>query len=165
MATNNGFIKPASFSRTHQRAQFTGLNQASERRRGDIVRANNLRAATHVVSGQQEILGSGETLLRVSFPVRFTQMPFFVSSGSLAYGSELVDDNYPVVSGVVAYWDVVEPDARRRWFRGADIAVTASGPESQRLVFSWQFTGMAIANPSGGESSVPARGEQGRVLS
>jgi hypothetical protein len=122
------------------------------------------------VSGFREILGAGENLIDVAFPVNFIQIPMFVNGSSLAPGSELVDDNYPVVSAIVAHWYVDEPDlelygsSARQFFKGAQIALTATGPETQRILFSWQFTGMAISSPMAGQRKIPNTFETGRKL-
>lgn len=167
---NNAFIKTSSFSRQHNRAQFSRLNKGPERRRGDLVRGANLGATTHVITGTREIIGAGEDLFEVVFPVSFTAMPFFTSGASLAPGATLTADDYPVVSGIVAYWDVSEPDKEkfggvgRQYFKGAQIAVTFTGQQDLRIYFSWQFTGTAIANPRAGQPVVPSTFEQGRAV-
>ena len=168
----NSFIRPASgFGQRHRRASFSGLNAASERRRGDLVRAQNTEGTTHVIPGFRELLGAGESLVDVKFPVAFIQMPVFVYGAALAPGSELIDGSYPVVSAVVAYWDVSQPDKEsnnsvsRQYFTGAQVAVTTSGPETQRLIMNWQFSGLALTNPVGSQRTIPGTGETGRIIS
>jgi len=168
---NNLFLRDQSTSQRHRRAQFTGLNAATEKRRGDLVRSANIQATTHVASGTNEIIGSGEILLNLSFPVIFIQHPLFLYGSELGPGSELTAGNYPVLSAMVTYWDIDDPDlalygtSLRRHFKGVQIAVTSSGPENQRLYLHWQFTGLALSNPVGGRRGVPATGETSTVIS
>lgn len=170
MPENSNFVRPILASNRHNRSQFTGLNRASERRRGDFVRAADLRSTTHVVTGFKEIVGSGERLIDVGFPVSYIEMPMFVSGASLAPGSELVTGEYPSVNAIVAYWSIVQPDqelygtAQRTFFKGCQLALTATGPESQRIWFNWQFTGMAVANPITGPTAVPTSKQDGTPL-
>jgi hypothetical protein len=171
VVSGNNFVRrPSGNSPQHRRSQFLGLNGASERRRGDLVRDANIRSTTHVVSGFREIVGYGEVLIDVGFPVSFIQTPMFVNGTAMAAGSPLVEGSYPVVSAIVAYWDIREPDLEltgstaRKFYKGAQIALTATGVADQRLIFSWQFTGMAIANPLSGQRSVPNPYEQGRAV-
>lgn len=169
VSRDNLFVRVPGASQRHRRASFTSLNKASERRRGELVRNTNIRAAPHVIPGFKELLGAGEILIEVTFPVRFIQIPVFTYGASLAPGTQLVDGSYPVVSAVVAYWQVKRLDegeeVSREHFTGAELAVTASGPTDQRLLLNWQFSGMALTNPVGSERSVPELGENGRIIS
>ena len=165
------FVRQPGSSQRHRRGQFSKLNTASERRRGDLVRTANVQGGNHVISGFREIIGSGENLVDVVFPVAFTQLPMFFYGAQLSPGSELVDGSFPVVSAVVAYWDAREPDndlfgaPLRQYYKGAQIAVTATGPETQRLILNWKFEGLALTNPAGGQRAIPTQEEIGRVIS
>lgn len=168
---DNLFVRSAGASQRHRRGQFSRLNTASEKRRGDLVRDANVAATTHVIQGFREIVGSGENLVDVRFPVVYTQIPFFTFGWSLVPGSELVDGQYPSVTAGVAYWEVNEPDLDlygaplRQHYRGAQLAVVTVAPETQRIILNWQFSGMALTNPAGGERAIPTQDEIGRLIS
>lgn len=169
ISSSNVFVKNQTVSSRHSRASFSKLNVATERRRGDLIRNVNSSATTHVVRGSNSIDGSGEILLDVAFPVVFIQPPIFLYGAELAPGNVLVSGSFPVMSALVHYWDVDQPDlelfgsTRRQHFRGAQLAITATGPETQRMFLHWQFTGMAVTNaPS---LTVPDGGDLGQVIS
>lgn len=170
VTSSNQFVRTPTESRRHSRARFHDLAPASERRRGDLVRNANVQATTHVINGTNAIDGAGEALIDLVFPVTYVLPPIFLYGGELAPGHELVTGRYPVVTAVVSYWDVSQPDletfgsSARKHFRGAQLAVTSSGPESQRLFLHWQFSGIAISNPFRGRSHVPGQGEPGQAL-
>ncbi len=170
VSRDNLFVRQPGASQRHRRSSFSGLNAASERRRGDLIRSANTEGTVHVIPGFRELLGAGENLVDVVFPVAFIQPPVFLYGSALAPGSELVDGEYPVVSAVVAYWDVTEPDVDvfgaplRQYYSGAQIAVTTIGPEYQRIIMSWQFSGMALTNPRGSQRTLPTENEIGRTI-
>jgi len=165
VSRDNFFVRTPGASQRHRRASFTKLNSASERRRGELIRNSNVRGAPHVIPGFRELLGAGEILIEVSFPVNFIELPVFTYGASLAPGTELISGQYPVVSAVVAYWQVKQEGDSSEQFVGAELAVTASGPTDQRLLLNWQFSGVALTNPVGSQRTVPELGENGGIFS
>lgn len=171
VSSSNVFVKNVSESARHRRARFHEMAPAAERRRGDLVRNANVQSTTHVVNGTDLIEGAGEVLIDVVFPVTFIQPPIFLYGAELAPGNELVSGSFPVLTAVISYWDVNEPDlalygiTNRKHFRGAQLAVTASGPPTQKMFLHWQFTGLAVSNPFKGRSHVPGVNEVGQVIS
>lgn len=171
ISSSNAFVKSVTESRQHRRARFHEIAPGVEKRRGDLVRQEAALATTHVINGTHQIDGAGESLVDIVFPVLFVQPPIFLSAAELAPGQTLVTGLFPSATAVISYWDVAEPDLNlygatlRQHFRGAQLAVTASGATNQRLFLHWQFTGMAVANPHSGSTHVPDVDEQGNLLS
>lgn len=111
-------------------------------------------AQPYFVQGRFLCDGAGELVKDVSFPVVFTEEPFFAFGGRLEQNQVIVAGNYPTVSAVVLSFSVEKRGVSTELFRGARLIIVTTGEEDQKMWLQWQFSGMALVNPVGGGSSV-----------
>lgn len=158
------FVAPRGQSSRHIRAGFGEMPITQERRRSDILRNIDTQATEHIVKGTTQINGAGEVTVNVAFPVVYIQAPIFTYGSELVPGNVLVEGKFPIVSAVIAYWDVRQPDLGKyggpivTHYRGAKLGCVISGPEDQQILLHWLFTGMAITNPVNSGSSTIGTG-------
>ncbi len=157
-------------SPVHLRAEISRISALSERRRYAISDSQNVQATNHVVNGTSLIVGVGEALINVSFPVAYIRAPSFTSGGELSAESVAIEGRFPTLSVVVNQWLVDDPDldlygfSMRRYYRGATLACVVTGPGTQKLLLHWTFMGMALTNPGGGSFEVPSTTSTGRLF-
>ena len=162
MTSHNNLSSPA-----HLRAKIARIKIDKQRRGYQIADNHNLQATNHVVNGTSLIVGIGEVIVDVKFPVAYIRSPAFTYGGELSHESVAVEGSFPTVSAVVSQWYIDDPDVEvygasmRKYFRGAKLACVVTGPGTQKLNLHWSFTGMALTNPGGGAFSVPPSSSQG----
>ena len=154
----------------HVRASISNI-QTNAARRGYAISSNqDLQATDHVVNGTSLIVGTGEVLLEVSFPVPYIRAPSMTFGGELSAESVAIPGQFPTLSAVVNQWLIEDPDydlykgSLRRYYKGATIACVVTGPGTQKMLLHWTFMGMALTNPGGGTFQVPPVSSVGRTL-
>lgn len=149
------------FSSQQQRAAVKQLPIVAARSRADATINRDVRPAEHVFKGGVKVVGIGEALAEVKFPVFFLERPTFTYGAELAEGSVLIPTEYPTLSALAYDWDIADPDkelfgqSMRRWYRGVSLAIVTTGPVGTDMYVHYQFTGRAITNPVGGKRVVP----------
>ncbi len=93
-----------------------------------------------------DVVGAGDLLVDVTFPVWFTEKPYPAFGGELAEGFSPEPTNFPTVSVVVATWTTMQRGLGKYW-TGASLAIVTTGAADHRMVVDWQMTGKAMANP------------------
>ncbi len=160
----------ANDSNFHIRAGLARLSTETEQRRHRILDSQDIQGTNHVVNGSSLIVGIGEALIDVFFPVSFTRIPSFSFGGELSAESVAGAGQFPTLSAVVSQWVFDDPDkdlfgaSMRRYFKGARLACVVTGPGTQKLLLHWTFSGMALTNPGPGTFIVPLTGQEGRVI-
>lgn len=99
--------------------------------------------------GKVDVIGVGETLLDVTFPVRFLTEPHVSGSGALGSGETMLNTKMPTWSVGVAEWSTVEvARTGTKHFLGARLVLVCTGrDELQRSTFHYAITGRALTNP------------------
>ncbi len=154
----------------HLRSEIARISGTSERRRYAISDSQNVQATNHVVNGTSLIVGVGEALITVAFPVAYIRTPSFSFGSELSAESVAIEGKFPTLSAIVNQWAIEDPDrelfgaSMRKYYRGATLACVVTGPGTQKLLLHWTFTGMALTNPGGGTFQIPSTNSSGRVL-
>lgn len=157
-------------SAPHVRSSIARIGTESVRRNYSISANQDVQATTHVVNGNSLIVGTGEVLIDVRFPVAFIKAPSVTTGGELSAESIAVPGQFPTLSAVVNQWYIEDPDldlyggSLRRYYRGAVMACVVTGPGTQKMLLHWTFSGMALTNPGAGTFEVPPANSTGRSL-
>jgi hypothetical protein len=110
--------------------------------RATVDRVNSVAAKETWVLGSILIDGIGEVVVDLNFPVLFGEEPLPMLGGGVLLSKEEVQrHNYPTVQGVVVGWHM---DGTR--YKGAQLAVVASGRPEQRVRMTFAFIGSALTN-------------------
>lgn len=130
---------------------------ATERRRADLARADDVSIKPTTVGGFELTIDGGtgysEVAIEVAFPVLFTERPAMAFGGELDENEYANDGFFPTVSVVVLVWKKSHLDRvggglnAPGWFSGATLAVVTTGRAGQRMWIHWQATGKAIRDP------------------
>lgn len=120
-----------------------------EARRGVAGRLDAVTGKEHAIQGFVEIVGAGEALLDVSFPVWFLEKPTFTFGGEMGPDQVLTPGQYPTLSILVHRWNMREYSNSVSYFAGATLIVVATGSATQSLIGHWQAQGRALRNPTG----------------
>lgn len=124
----------------------TGAQRAIDRRRADVARGEQILVAPTTAVGLVEVQNAGEVLVEVTFPVWFTERPFFSFGGELAEGHSPEATNFPTVSAVVNTWTKNQRGLGTYWV-GATLCLVTTGRADHRMVVHWRMEGKALANP------------------
>lgn len=120
-----------------------------EARRGAAERMDSATGRVHSIQGFMEIVGSGEALLDVNFPVWFLEKPTFTFGGEMAVDQVLTVGAYPMLSVIVHRWRMKDFPNGVSYFAGATLIVVTTGTPEQKLIGHWEAQGKALRNPSG----------------
>jgi len=130
---------------------------ADQRRALDI---SSVAAGTSMVTGRAAVNGSGEALVDVQFPARFTTLPYF------SFGFELQDTSeanpeapitsvnaaskglLPTGSAHIATWKTIERLPFGVYYVGATVGVIVDGASNGKIIINYSFSGTALSNPS-----------------
>jgi hypothetical protein len=106
-------------------------------------------AKVHSIQGFFDVVGSGEALLDVPFPVWFMERPLFTFGGEMAPDQVLTTGAYPTLSVLVHRWRMKDHPGAKSYFTGATFIVVSGGADDQKLLVHWQMQGTALRNPGG----------------
>lgn len=120
-----------------------------EERRGTANRLDAITGKLHSVQGFIEIIGSGEALLDVNFPVWFMDKPTFTFGGEMAPDQVLTTGQYPMLSVLVHRWRMKDYPNGVSYYAGATLIIVTTGTDDQKLLGHWQAQGKALRNPTG----------------
>lgn len=113
------------------------------RSQADVSRVSQMSADLTWVDGRLKVVGPGEAIHSVQFPVTFSKKPLPFFGGEVEFmASEAA--MYPEITGVVTGWQVTSGNR----YNGADISIRASGRPGQPLWLSYAFVGVALTNAS-----------------
>lgn len=119
---------------------------AIEGRRGQLERAQSMQGRRHRVTGFVEIVGAGESLAEVVFPVHFIEVPMVSFGGELGPNEVLEDRHFPTISVMVRAWKR-EERAGAEYITGATLIIVTTGRVEQRATAHWQAEGTALVPP------------------
>lgn len=120
-----------------------------EARRGTANRLDAITGKLHSVQGFIDIIGSGEAILDVNFPVWFLEKPTFTFGAEMAPDQVLTTGQYPMVSIIVHRWAMKDFPQGVSYFAGATLIIVTTGTDEQKLIGHWQAQGKALRNPGG----------------
>lgn len=129
------------------------LRRALEARRGEVERDRGMSGGIYIVEGIVDLLGTGEVIVDVLFPVTYVEKPLVFGGGGVA-------DNQRVIPGEFPRWDV----GVHRWNRGAQpdtpdsptyygcsLLIIVEGAIDDEDTFQseayWTARGRALTNP------------------
>jgi len=130
-------------------AQFSSIQTPFEQRRGQVERGRSVEGRIHKVFITINLIGSGEVLADVNFPVWFQEKPAVSSGGEMAENEVIVDTQFPTISVIVKSWVKQKRDLAE-YFTGATLIVVTSGVPGQKMIAHFQAEGKALRNPLGG---------------
>lgn len=125
----------------------SSLQGAIQGRRGQVERARSVYGRTHRLNGFLDVIGAGEAVTDVAFPVWFNERPSMSFGGELGPNEVLEDGNFPTVSVVVKNW-VTEERAGATYYVGATLVVVTTGALTQTMTVHWQAEAVALVNPT-----------------
>ena len=164
-------LRASKNSAAHVQATISRLATVAPRREYAMSQNHDLQATNHVINGNSLIVGIGEVMIDVYFPVAFIRAPSMSFGAELSAESVAVTGKFPTVSAIVNQWLVEDPDydlyggSMRKYYKGATLACVVTGPGTQKMLLHWTFMGMALTNPGGGTFEVPSLSSSGRVIS
>lgn len=129
-----------------QRA-LTAINRRHQLRRSQEQQIEDSIGRVHTVSGEFIVMGTGEALVEISFPVTFVEKPHLQFGGELSPNSVITDGAFPTVSVVVGHWNSEDRGGIAAFYRGATLCVVTTGVPEQSMSIHWSMTGRAITNP------------------
>lgn len=124
-----------------------GIGLPFERRRADVQRVQDQSIQIQRVSGRILVNGAGESIVDVTFPVTFTELPAFSFGGEMAANQALEATNLPTISAVVLHWNVIEKMSKEYYYIGASLAVVSTGVSTHQIYCHWHMEGKAFRNP------------------
>lgn len=154
----------------HTRANLARLSADVEERRHRQSDSQDIQGTNHIVNGTSLIVGTGEALIDVHFPIAFIRVPSFTFGGELSAESVAQSGRFPTLSAIVSQWVFDDPDkdlfgaSMRRYYKAAKVACVVTGPGTQKLLLHWTFSGLALTNPGAGSFQTPSIGSTGRPL-
>lgn len=132
---------------------YVGFRRAQARQETNKSNALSVAARPQVLSGQIQINGSGDSIVNIPFPIQFSQKPILSFGGDLEHGQSVTIGSLPTVSMIVTRWDIVGSPPLQLFYQGATVAIVTSGVDDQIMYAHYTFTGVALSNPTNGNSS------------
>lgn len=123
------------------------MQRAQLRASTDAAHLDSMTGKILKVWGLISILGPGEALLDVLFPVLFTELPAVSSSFHLADGEVVESGNFPVINVGVKAWNFDQKLGKTRFYKGAELLIVATGHADMRATAHWQLEGRAVVPP------------------
>lgn len=128
------------------------LMRPLENRRSNVDRINSHGIKIHVYSVDSPVVGVGEAIIEIPFPVLFVERPGFTSGFSLDENVSPQLTNFPTYSAVVVQWvrqpkKTTSDNANSFLYAGAILSVRLTGDVSQRATLHTRFEGKAMRNP------------------
>lgn len=127
-----------------------------QRRMDDRSRIQAMTVKLTRVSGKTLVMGTGEATFDVSFPVLFSERPYFQFGGELDDNYRVESGSFPTVSAVIVGWKK-EGEIERAFdgrYSGATLAVRTTGTEGQQMWVHWTFESRALRNPRGADATL-----------
>ena len=131
---------------------------AAERRRRDLEQVQGAVSAESIVKGRLTVVGGGDVAVDINFPVLFTEKPHMTFGGEVKGTVDASAGAFPTISVLVGQWRLAVPDESddrsfcRRFYIGAQLLVAIDG--SIDVIAHYQFSGVAITNPTGSFGSL-----------
>lgn len=124
------------------------LQRDRQRRATGAAHVASMTGKVFKVWGLVDIVGTGEALLDVSFPVLFTELPSIGGSTfHLADGEVVEAGKFPDVKIGVKQWVFDQKLGTTRWYRGAQLSIVVAGHDGICITAHYQFEGRAIVPP------------------
>lgn len=129
--------------------RLRGIGGGAEQRRQDLARIENFTIKNTAVSGRVLIVGAGEVIVVVNFPIWFTERPVFTFGGELDEGEFVQATIMPTVSAVVQDWIKKKPERNNGgYYVGANVICVTTGKLDQKVWLHWRAEGKGMSNPS-----------------
>jgi hypothetical protein len=127
------------------------INQFRQQTRNESLRRRDLSTvqADHaVIPGRILVNAAGEAYADVDFSVRFTSFPSFTYGFELQEGQGIISGEMPTGSAHVSGWKTIERLPVSVFYTGATIQIVTTGQFYQKMILNFEFSGMAMTNPS-----------------
>src|SRR5438105_9091657 len=119
-----------------------------DQRANEVYNVEQFAAQMYRATFDNTMVGSGELIVDLVFPVQFSEKPIHWCSGELAPNQPTAAGSMPVLTVVVLSW--VKTGSL---YQGAKVVFVATGVTGQHMIASAHFEGKAIRNPSGAGGS------------
>lgn len=122
----------------------------------DLVAAQNQKSVTarpSHYSGIIQTTGSGDSLVIVPFPVRFSEKPL-LSYGFDVQSGDVTAGQLPTVSVGIMSYDAVETQPPVIFYVGATLGIVTNGPTGMVYNIHYHFDGVTIVNPISAATSL-----------
>ena len=127
------------------------MARAVESRRAYVESQAQLMIRDGVAQGTVDIEGSGEAIVDIAFPIKFTDPPIFSAGLELSANASLEWGKFPVWAATVASWHT-ESVVNNILYTGATVGiVTFNGP---RTKLHYSFAGRSYTTPIDSSTSV-----------
>lgn len=127
------------------------IRASLERRRGDVERARAIEGGPYAVEGLIRLIGTGEIMAPVLFPVTFTKLPVLDGGGFTDDGQIITPGLRPEWKVNVHRWDTITRPGHPGvlWYRGATLVIILDGGSGTtfRSTAWWRAAGPALMNP------------------
>ena len=120
---------------------------AFEHRRGTVERIENAQAQYFVVTGEVEVVGTGEASADLLFPCYFVGKPRLFPTHELSPGQPFVAGQMPTASMTVLDWSSSIQDDNTVLYMGARVGFVTTGPTGQSMLIQWHADGPALRGP------------------
>lgn len=144
-------------SLVHARSQLAStisqvMGRTIENRRAYTETQAQLMVRDGVAHGVVEIEGSGEAIVEVVFPIRFTDPPIFSSGLELRGSVTLAWGKLPIWSATVAGWHTETVAVNNIIYTGATLAIVTFNAERSNLHYT--FAGQSYTTPTDSSTAV-----------
>lgn len=102
-------------------------------------------------TGFVDLDGEGESVIEITFPVRFLEKPLFTPGLELGENTWLRYGQFPDWSATIGGWTTVPSDGDPI-YTGALIGVVVTG--AQKSILHYRFEGQSYTNPTGNSLSL-----------
>jgi len=133
-------------SNAYGRASAERLRRSLNDQQAAAEGLNDMAGGATTLTGEFLLKSSGEKKVVLNFPIEFTDKPILSFSAEIPEGDEIVDGNFPMVSALISRWITREKPPFSRTFVGCELAIVATGPSTQKMIFYWIFNGNTITN-------------------
>lgn len=113
-------------------------------RRAEYARVDAAAGGLSIVRGKIKVVGAGEVLFDVNFPVAFFEQPTPAFGHVLEQGQSVTSGSSPEWSASVVDWSLVERESQP-FFVGCTVSAFVSGVTESFLTFI--FLGNSLTNP------------------
>lgn len=127
------------------------MNQFRQQYRNENLRIKDFSQVQSdyiVVPGKVMINAAGEAYTDVNFSIKFVSEPSFTYGFSLQEGQNIISGEMPTGTAHVSAWKTKERLPISVFYTGAHIQVVTTGQFYQKMILNYEFSGIAITNPS-----------------
>lgn len=107
-------------------------------------RIRSAQAQYYVVTAEIDVIGAGEAVVDVTFPVYFVDKPKHYKGGELQSGESFTTGSFPTTDIVILQWDTRLRDDGTAVYSGATIGIVTTGIPGQLSTVQFHAEGIGI---------------------